>query len=148
MTSDEYAILTSHELRSELKANAKDARCVPTGFDSLDKHIHGIYGGEVTVLTGPTKNGKTLFAATVTNNLCTAERKENCLWFPYEVSGLRFLELYGDPLPLFYLPRKLNEAAGHKGKAAESMGMTAKTLRQKLRDCGLGHLIRRNEEEA
>ncbi len=46
-----------------------------------------------------------------------------------------------------YLPRKLDEAAGNKVKAADSIGVTAKTLRQKLKDCGLGHLIRRNEEQ-
>ena len=37
-----------------------------------------------------------------------------------------------------YLPRKLEEAGENRTQAAKRMGLTPKTLRQKLRDSGLG----------
>ena len=101
----ECRIVSSQEYYDNLKDKTTGVRVVKTGFSSLDNHIGGIYGGEVTVITGPTKNGKTLLAATITDNL--AKKGENCLWFPYEVSGLRFLKVFDTPLPKFYLPEVL-----------------------------------------
>lgn len=46
-----------------------------------------------------------------------------------------------------YLPRRLGEAGDNREKAAEQMGITPKTLRQKLKDCGLGHFVGRDEGE-
>lgn len=40
-----------------------------------------------------------------------------------------------------YLPHMIGEAGNNKELAAEKMGITPKTLRQKLRDCGLEHLV-------
>ena len=36
-----------------------------------------------------------------------------------------------------YLERKLGETGGHRERAAQAIGLTSKTLRQKLKDCGL-----------
>lgn len=108
--TNEYEIVSSRELYDELKVTDRGVRCMKTGYTSLDKKIGGIYGGETTIISGPTKSGKTLFACTLTDNLATdkpGSKKENSLWFPYEVRGLRFLELFGNEMPLFYLPRTL-----------------------------------------
>ena len=42
-----------------------------------------------------------------------------------------------------YLPLKISEAGNNRQKAAQNMGITPKTLRQKMRDCGLEHLVGR-----
>lgn len=47
-----------------------------------------------------------------------------------------------------YLLRRIREAGNNREKAARLMGVTPKTLRQKLRECGLGHLVRPDEAEA
>ena len=44
-----------------------------------------------------------------------------------------------------YLARKIKEAGNNKEEAARRMGITPKTLRQKLRNCGLGGLVRPDE---
>jgi DNA-binding NtrC family response regulator len=46
-----------------------------------------------------------------------------------------------------YLQQRIAQAGGNRTKAAEAMGITPKTLRQKLRECGLGHLVGPEEEE-
>ena len=45
----------------------------------------------------------------------------------------------------YYLPRRIKEADGNRDQAALEIGITSKTLRQKLRDCGLGHLVGREK---
>ena len=42
-----------------------------------------------------------------------------------------------------YLPQRIRDAGNNREKAAKEMGITPKTLRQKLRDCGLGHSVGR-----
>jgi DNA-binding NtrC family response regulator len=44
-----------------------------------------------------------------------------------------------------YLPRMLAAAGGNKEEAARRIGITAKTLRQKLRNCGLYDFVRQEE---
>ena len=46
-----------------------------------------------------------------------------------------------------YLLRRIQEAGNNREKAAKLMDITPKTLRQKLRECGLGHLVRPDEAE-
>jgi len=56
------------------------------------------------VISGPTKNGKTLFAQTLTKAF--TEQNVFPLWFSFEVAPKYFLQAFPE-LPLFYLPRKL-----------------------------------------
>jgi len=96
-------IVTSHELRVILK----DRRITgfKTGITSLDNSISSIDTGELTVISGPTGNGKTLLAQTLTRNF--TKQDIGCLWFTYEVPAFFFLKQFGEDLPLFYMPKIL-----------------------------------------
>lgn len=78
-----------------------------SGFPSLDKEIHSFIGGELVVLSGPTKGGKTLVGQTFTRNF--EQQGKGCLWFTYEVPAYQFLKQFGDRLPLFVMPKQLKQ---------------------------------------
>ncbi len=71
----------------------------------LDFFIDGFFGGELTVISGQTKNGKTLFAQTLTEAFARQEKKS--LWFTFEVPAWQFLHQFSDPMPYFLMPMKL-----------------------------------------
>jgi replicative DNA helicase len=103
--SGEYAVILAATLRDELSRTKKDALILRSGLPTLDNLIDGFELGELTIITGPTKGGKTLLAQTFTETFI--KRGHDCLWFPYEVSGLRFIRSFGEELPAFAIPRKL-----------------------------------------
>jgi replicative DNA helicase len=70
----------------------------------LDKLTDGFVGGELVALSGPTKNGKTLLAQTLTVNFKAAGI--NSLWFSFEVPARQFMTQIPDDC-LFYLPNVL-----------------------------------------
>jgi replicative DNA helicase len=69
----------------------------------IDEACEGFQDGELIVISGPTKHGKTLLAQTITSNI--HKQKELCGWFSYEVPARQFLSQFPE-LPLFYLPSK------------------------------------------
>jgi len=71
---------------------------------TLDRYCDGFRDGELIVISGPTKHGKTLLAQSLT--LVFVKQQEFPLWFTYEVPARQFLSQFPD-LPLFYLPQKL-----------------------------------------
>jgi len=103
-TSD-IRIIDSHAMRDKLSKDPSGSWCARPKIGRLVQLIKGFYGGELTVITGPTKNGKTLFAQTLTHHFAMDEIK--CLWFSYEVPARQFLEQFGDNLPIFWLPEQL-----------------------------------------
>ena len=98
-------IIDSHTMRDMLAKSATGSWCARPKFTALAQFIEGFYGGELTVLTGPTKNGKTLLAQTLTHHF--AQDNIKCLWFSYEVPARQFLAQFGEDLPLFWLPDQL-----------------------------------------
>lgn len=72
----------------------------------LDKMVDGFQNGELTVISGQTKSGKTLWCQTLTYEF--ARQGINSLWFTYEVPALQFLRQFGKELPLFFMPKKLS----------------------------------------
>lgn len=76
-----------------------------SGLDLLDESLDGFRKGQLVVLSGPPKNGKTAFCQTITRNM--VKEKHKCLWFSYE---LGYEELFGK-FPLenlnFYVPNYL-----------------------------------------
>ena len=122
-------IVTSHWMREHLKeqADAGGSWCAKPKIGQLQQLITGFYGGELTVITGPTKNGKTLFAQTLTKHFAEGEPPIQCLWFSYEVPPKQFLEQFGDSLPLFYLPYQL------KGR---DMGWLYDRIKRAVKDDG------------
>ena len=98
------AIVSSYELEIELSNKKDDDIKVFSNIPSLDKATDGFRPGELVVISGPTKNGKTLLAQSLTVEFV----KQNVfpLWFTYEVPPRQFFKAFPE-LPLFYLPRKL-----------------------------------------
>jgi len=84
-----------------------------TGIPSLDNllcsqddsHPKPIYGGELIIISGDEKEGKTTFARSVTDAL--ASEGKYPLWFSYEETTKQFVRKFGANVPLFYLPDEL-----------------------------------------
>ena len=71
----------------------------------LDKIIDGFQEGELTIISGEPKSGKTLFCQTLTMNF--ARQGIRSVWFTFEVGAFQFLKQFGSNMPLFFLPMKL-----------------------------------------
>lgn len=95
-------VLTSYELQDKLRAEKRDPHIsVKAGIPGIDYACEGFRDGELIIISGPTKQGKTLLGQTLTVNF--AKQKEYPCWFSYEVPARQFLEQF-PALPLFYLP--------------------------------------------
>jgi replicative DNA helicase len=102
--SGEDEVITSQENYILLKNRFKNNFICSSGIPTLDELIVGFYRGELNIIGGPSKHGKTLFAQTETCHF--AEQKTHSLWFTYEVPSLQFLEQF-NPLPGFFMPKTL-----------------------------------------
>ena len=96
-------VVSSHEVLKEHES-FKDIPRLKSGISGLDKLCDGFLPGEMIVVTGQTKQGKTSIARTLTEKFI--EEGHQCLWFSYEEPYNQFLASF-DPLPVFYLPRQL-----------------------------------------
>jgi hypothetical protein len=92
----------------KLKESPDSIIRVKSFIPSLDSAIEDFRDGELIVISGPTKNGKTLLAQTLTANF--VKQQYFPLWFSYEVPARQFLSQFPD-LPLIYLPAKLKAHA-------------------------------------
>ena len=100
----EDKVLTSYELRDKLMADKREPHVhVMSKLPGLDYACEGFQDGELVIISGPTKQGKTLLAQTLTVNF--ANQKQYPCWFTYEVPARQFLDQF-PILPLFYLPSK------------------------------------------
>ena len=98
----EDKVLTSYELRDKLMADKREPHVhVMSKIPGLDYACEGFQDGELVIISGPTKQGKTLLAQTLTVNF--ASQKQYPCWFTYEVPARQFLDQF-PILPLFYLP--------------------------------------------
>jgi len=101
---EKIEIVSSHELKIELDAVEDGFLTIYSKIPSLDKATEGFRLGELIVISGPTKNGKTLFAQSLTAEF--VKQNHFPLWFTYEVPPKQFFKSFPE-LPLFYLPKKL-----------------------------------------
>jgi replicative DNA helicase len=104
----EDAVISSHEMALKLKESPDSIIRVKSFIPSLDKAIEDFRDGEVIVISGPTKMGKTLLAQSLTANF--TKQQHFPLWFSYEVPARQFLSQFPE-LPLIYLPAKLKAHA-------------------------------------
>lgn len=104
----EDRVISSVELALKLKESPESLIRVKSFIPSLDQAIEDFRDGELIVISGPTKNGKTLLAQTLTANF--AKQQYHSLWFSYEVPARQFLSQFPE-LPLIYLPAKLKAHA-------------------------------------
>ena len=101
-------IISSVELALKLKESPDSLIRVKSFIPSLDSATDGFQDGELIVISGPTKNGKTLFAQTLTANF--VKQQYFSLWFSFEVPPRQFLSQFSE-IPLIYLPARLKAHA-------------------------------------
>jgi archaellum biogenesis ATPase FlaH len=102
--SGEDRVISSHEMKLQLDSKPEAAFRVKSLIPSLDHNIEDFRDGELITISGPTKNGKTLLAQTLTVNF--EKQGQPSLWFTYEVPARQFLSQY-PVLPTIYMPAKL-----------------------------------------
>jgi replicative DNA helicase len=101
----EDEVKTAFEVYSEIKEKSKSPVFYRSKIPTLDKLTGGFAPGELITISGPTKNGKTLLAQTITKNFYLQQAIS--LWFSFEVPPLQFIEQFGSSFPLIYMPRLL-----------------------------------------
>ena len=106
--SGEDQVISSHEMSLNLKESPESIIRVKSFIPSLDTAVEDFRDGELIVISGPTKMGKTLLAQTLTANF--AKQQHSCLWFSYEVPARQFLSQFPE-MPLIYLPQRLKAHA-------------------------------------
>lgn len=99
-------IISSYDLQESFRQEDRTIE-IKSWIPSLDKYINGFQGGEVTIISGLTGNGKTLFCQSLTKNF--ADQNIPSVWFSFEVRAENFIKSFGNKLPLFYMPAKLRE---------------------------------------
>lgn len=100
----EDQVVTSYELNDKLSSQKSQSFVnVKSNIPGIDYACEGFRDGELIVISGPTKNGKTLLTQSFTVQF--ARQKEYPCWFSYEVPPRQFLSQF-PILPLFYLPEK------------------------------------------
>jgi replicative DNA helicase len=101
-------IISSHEMMIEFQEKPESIINVKSSIRSLDRWVDGFRDGELIVISGPTKNGKTLLAQSLTVAFC--RQQYTPLWFSFEVPTRQFLNQFRE-LPLIYMPRRLKAHA-------------------------------------
>lgn len=101
-------VVSSDTLRAELAARKSTAYSYSTGLPALDRVIGNVESGELIAIGGPTKNGKTLLAQTMTVNM--SSNGVGCLWFTFEVPAFQFLAQMPD-VASFFMPRELKQSS-------------------------------------
>ena len=104
----EDQVISSHEMQLKLKESPESLIQVKSFIPSLDSATEGFRDGELIVISGPTKNGKTLFAQTLT--AAFVRQQYHPVWFSFEVPVRQFLSQFPE-MPLIYLPQKLKAHA-------------------------------------
>lgn len=101
-------VVSCHELKLTLDQSQDTHINVKSTIPGMDAAFDGFRGGELIIISGPTKNGKTLLAQTLTVNF--AQQYAFSLWFSFEVPCRQFLSQFRK-LPIIYMPSKLKPKA-------------------------------------
>lgn len=99
-------VITSDEMRDELAESQKNRpyTVIKTGIGYLDRILNDVEGGELILVTGKTKVGKTTLLKTITKNM--HEQGIETLWVPFEAGGAKFMRGFGEDVK-FNIPRRL-----------------------------------------
>lgn len=98
-------VISSAELAEKIK-NSPPERKILSGFPGLDAILDGFREGQLVVLSGITKHGKTSMAVEFTVQMAA----ENPLWLPFEEPAIDLVRKFterNDSPPLFYTPETM-----------------------------------------
>ncbi len=103
--SDDEEVVGSDEYLEAINKLRGDSSLlkVSSGFDYLDRITEGFWEGNVIVVSGPTKEGKTTFCQSLTINFI--KQGIECLWFPFDTPGDELISRFQTPIK-FFLPKK------------------------------------------
>ncbi len=103
--SDEEEVVSSEEYLKAINKLRGDQSIlkVYSGFKYLDSITEGFWEGNVIVVSGPTKEGKTTFCQGLTIDF--TKQGIPCLWFPFDTPGDELISRFHDPIK-FFLPKK------------------------------------------
>lgn len=104
-------MVSSHELNEALKETQEQVFIIPTGVATLDRLLEGgVEAGELFIISGPTDEGKSTMAISITRNM--ADQGTKTAWFTLEITPRQFIKKIGSRgnLPLFHLPNEAYEA--------------------------------------
>lgn len=104
----EDEVITSFDMLDLLSKQPKE-KILMSKLPFLDKLINGFETGELVIISGERKNGKTLLAQTLTYSFL--EQDIRSLWFSFELTPRQFLRCFPAPIPLFCMPKKLKPFA-------------------------------------
>ncbi len=128
-------VISSTEYGKILELRGTPSLNVQSGIFKLDYYLDGFEGGELIVVSGSPKSGKTLLGQTMTVNLVKQGVKS--LWFTYEVRTKQFLERFpGEVKPVFWLPleHKANKIEWVREKICEAV------VKYDIKVCFIDHL--------
>jgi len=105
--NEDDRIIDSFEKKIALDIQAKEdesKEIIKSGFPTLDNWLNGFFPGELIIISGPTKCGKTSLIQTMTQNI-SKEDKHLCLWFSYEMTLKQLFSKFNkNDFPLFLVP--------------------------------------------
>lgn len=101
--SGEDKVITASEFKAGTVKEV-DLYRAGSGISELDKIIGGFRPGNLIIVSGPTKQGKTTFCQTLTRNLSRQNYK--CLWFSFDTPAIELIDRFDKSLPIFYLPKR------------------------------------------
>jgi archaellum biogenesis ATPase FlaH len=104
----EDKVISSHEMMIQLKTKPDSILNLKSFIPSLDSAIDGFREGELIVVSGPTKHGKTLLCQSLTGAFIRQQYYP--LWFSFEVPPKQFLDSF-PKLPMIYMPQILKSHA-------------------------------------
>lgn len=96
----EDKVISSTEFAEILK-NKAEPIIWKTGMSQLDELHEGFEAGELIILAGPTKSGKSTLARTLTSKFAIQDIR--VLWFTFEETERQFFRKFPE-LPVFFLP--------------------------------------------
>jgi replicative DNA helicase len=99
----EKQVLTSAEIWKKIK-DQPPQETIKSKLPLLDSITGGFEPGELVIISGPRKGGKTLLAQSLTTSF--ASQNITCLWFSYELTAKQLLERFPE-LPYFVLPNEM-----------------------------------------
>lgn len=102
----EDRVVSAREIHLSLEERTTSVFAVKSLIPSLDDAVERFEAGELAVVSGPTKNGKSLFCQSLTVNF--ARQGQPSLWFSYELTPKGFLGAF-PAVPDLYMPMKLRD---------------------------------------